>query len=80
MPEPGPTDVLVKMLASGVCRSDHSLLTLEKQAGWFTDKWTLGHEGCGRIIKFGSQVGETKFKIVRGTTSTRVPSTFSFEY
>ncbi|CAK7203312.1 hypothetical protein SEUCBS139899_006043 [Sporothrix eucalyptigena] len=63
VPEPGPTDVLVKMLASGVCRSDHSLLTLEKQADWFQQKWTLGHEGCGKIIKFGSAIKDTKFKL-----------------
>ncbi|PKS08505.1 hypothetical protein jhhlp_004889 [Lomentospora prolificans] len=58
-----PNGILCKMVASGVCRSDHSLLTLEKQAGWFTDKWILGHEGCGRIIQIGDQVGETKFKV-----------------
>ncbi|KAF7551087.1 hypothetical protein G7046_g7812 [Stylonectria norvegica] len=42
------------MLASGVCRSDHSLLTIDKQASWFQEKYTLGDvvalhavPGCG---------------------------------
>ena len=48
-----------------VCRSDRSLLTLEKQADWFQTKWTLGHEGCGRIAEFGPDVPEdTTFKVV----------------
>jgi alcohol dehydrogenase, propanol-preferring len=47
-----------------VCRSDHSLLTLEKQADWFQPKWTLGHEGCGRIVEFGSDVKDTTLKVV----------------
>ncbi|KAK3311951.1 chaperonin 10-like protein [Apodospora peruviana] len=63
VPEAPPTGVVVKLLASGVCRSDHSLLTLEKQAAWFQDKWTLGHEGCGKIVRFGSEVKNTQFKI-----------------
>ncbi|KAK5655054.1 hypothetical protein OQA88_5953 [Cercophora sp. LCS_1] len=63
VPRPSPTGVLVKVLASGVCRSDHSLLTIEKQAGWFQEKYTLGHEGCGRILEFGPEVGETDLKV-----------------
>ncbi|KAJ5482167.1 Short-chain dehydrogenase/reductase SDR [Penicillium sp. IBT 31633x] len=45
---------LVKLLASGVCHSDHSLLTNEKQRPWFQEKYTLGDRiatiavpGCG---------------------------------
>jgi alcohol dehydrogenase, propanol-preferring len=49
---------------SPVCRSDRSLLSREKQAGWFQDKWTLGHEGCGRIVEFGADVKDTTFKVV----------------
>ncbi|KAK4447418.1 chaperonin 10-like protein, partial [Podospora aff. communis PSN243] len=63
VPKPGPTGVLVKILASGVCRSDHNLLNNEKQAKWFTDKWTLGHEGCGRIVEFGPEVKDTTLKV-----------------
>ncbi len=46
-----------------MCRSDRSLLTLEKQAGWFQQKWILGHEGCGRIVEFGPDVKDTTFKV-----------------
>ncbi|KAL0780333.1 hypothetical protein CaCOL14_001668 [Colletotrichum acutatum] len=63
VPLPSPTGVLCKMLASGVCRSDHSLLTIEKQPGWFQDKFILGHEGCGQIIKVGDRVLDSEFKV-----------------
>ncbi|KAK0371273.1 AMP-binding enzyme [Colletotrichum limetticola] len=63
VPMPSPKGVLCKMLASGVCRSDHSLLTIEKQPGWFQDKFILGHEGCGQIIKLGDQVLDSEFKV-----------------
>lgn len=39
-----------------MCRSDHNLLTNENQPAWFQDQFTLGHEGCGRIVKLGSAV------------------------
>ncbi|KAF7541780.1 hypothetical protein G7054_g273 [Neopestalotiopsis clavispora] len=51
------------MLASGVCRSDHSLLTLEKQASWFQEKWIMGHEGCGQIVQIGDQVQDTTLQV-----------------
>ncbi|KAH7173187.1 chaperonin 10-like protein [Fusarium flagelliforme] len=55
--------VLCKMLASGVCRSDHSLLTIDKQPSWFEEKYILGHEGCGQVIKLGSAVRTNKIKV-----------------
>ncbi|KAK4120123.1 N-benzyl-3-pyrrolidinol dehydrogenase [Parathielavia appendiculata] len=63
VPEVPPNGILCKVLASGVCRSDHSLLTIEKQAAWFQDKYTLGHEGCGRIVQISQEVNETRFKV-----------------
>ncbi len=56
VPEPHATGLLVKLIAVGVCRSDHNLLTNENQPAWFQDKFTLGHEGCGRIVGLGSKV------------------------
>lgn len=44
------------MIASGVCRSDHNLLTNENQPAWFQQEFTLGHEGCGKVIALGDQV------------------------
>ncbi|KAM0287063.1 hypothetical protein ACHAPQ_008641 [Fusarium lateritium] len=59
-----PSDgILCKMLASGVCRSDHSLLTIEKQASWFQEEYILGHEGCGQIIGIGSAVQDDRFQV-----------------
>ncbi|KAM7212128.1 GroES (chaperonin 10)-like protein [Rhypophila decipiens] len=65
LPVPTSTGVLVQLLASGVCRSDYHHLTRETQPKWFQEKWTLGHEGCGKIIKFGSPETEasSKFKV-----------------
>ncbi|KAF2649791.1 N-benzyl-3-pyrrolidinol dehydrogenase [Lophiostoma macrostomum CBS 122681] len=51
-----PTGFLVKMLAAGVCRSDHNLTTNEDQPAWFQDRFTLGHEGCGTIVEIGSHI------------------------
>ncbi|KAH7146138.1 chaperonin 10-like protein [Dactylonectria macrodidyma] len=63
VPKVSPTEILCKMLASGVCRSDHSLLTIDKQASWFQEKYILGHEGCGQIIQLGSAVTGSKLKV-----------------
>ncbi|KAG8162757.1 hypothetical protein KVR01_007235 [Diaporthe batatas] len=64
VPKPSANEVLVKLIASGVCRSDLSLLQIEKQAGWFREKYILGHEGCGEIVKFGeSAAGMTSLKL-----------------
>lgn len=52
------TGLLIKLIASGVCRSDHNLLTNEAQPAWFRPDFTLGHEGCGRIISLGSSVSQ----------------------
>jgi len=56
VPKTLPSGFLVKLLASGVCRSDHNLLTNETQPVWFQQQFTLGHEGCGRIVQIGEQV------------------------
>lgn len=64
VPECPPSGFVVKMIASGVCRSDHSILHDEKPPLWFQQKFTLGHEGCGRIVKIGSDVKDDKFQVV----------------
>ncbi|KAG5757934.1 hypothetical protein H9Q72_013926 [Fusarium xylarioides] len=63
VPKVSPNGILCKMLASGVCRSDHSLLTIEKQASWFQEKYILGHEGCGQIIEIGGNVQDNGLKV-----------------
>ncbi|KAL6708930.1 hypothetical protein ACN47E_002337 [Coniothyrium glycines] len=55
-PTPHLTGALVKVIAAGVCRSDYNLLNNENQPSWYKDQFTLGHEGCGRIVQLGSSV------------------------
>ncbi|OAL45150.1 N-benzyl-3-pyrrolidinol dehydrogenase [Pyrenochaeta sp. DS3sAY3a] len=56
VPKVHPTGCLIKVIAAGVCRSDHNLLTNENQPSWFKEDFTLGHEGCGRIVQLGDAV------------------------
>lgn len=49
---------LVKLLASGVCHSDDALLKIEKRPPHFHEKFILGHEGCGKIVKIGENAGD----------------------
>jgi S-(hydroxymethyl)glutathione dehydrogenase/alcohol dehydrogenase len=53
LPAPGPTQVRVRLIATGVCHSDHSLAR-----GTLTHSVpvVLGHEGCGRVVEVGSAV------------------------
>src|SRR5213594_754636 len=53
-PQPGPEDVLVQVLAAGVCHTDLHLLD-EVKAGNH-DPLIPGHEIAGRIAKVGSDV------------------------
>lgn len=54
-PTPGPTEILVRVEAAGVCHSDLSVVdaALPKQM-----PLVLGHEGSGTIVKIGSEVEE----------------------
>ncbi len=53
-PQPGPEDVLVQVLAAGVCHTDLHLLD-EVKAGNH-DPLIPGHEITGRVAKVGSEV------------------------
>jgi S-(hydroxymethyl)mycothiol dehydrogenase len=57
VPEPGPGEVRVRILASGVCHSDlHAL-----EHGFATRyPMLLGHEGCGEIDAVGEGVDEAR--------------------
>ena len=50
--DPGPTDVIVRITASGVCHSDLSVINGTLPAG----KVVLGHEGTGVVEKVGADV------------------------
>lgn len=51
--DPGPHEVLIKLIATGVCHTDLSV-----QAGNLPTNYpvVLGHEGAGTILKVGSHV------------------------
>jgi len=52
--EPGPGEVVVRMLAVGVCHSD---LFVKETAGWgMRFPVALGHEGCGVVESTGERV------------------------
>src|SRR4029077_7007260 len=53
LPDPGPGQVQVRLVATGVCHSDLSLArgTLAQPT-----PAVLGHEGCGRVVAVGEGV------------------------
>tara|TARA_B110000116_G_scaffold50382_1_gene42032 strand:- start:3771 stop:4850 length:1080 start_codon:yes stop_codon:yes gene_type:complete len=56
LPDPGPTDVLVELFASGICHSQlHQLHNPETPTPGL-----MGHEATGKVIALGSQVSHVK--------------------
>jgi len=57
----GPHDVVIKVLAAGVCQTDLHLIDGNDVAGVrpFTGM-TLGHENAGEVVEVGSQVQEVR--------------------
>jgi D-arabinose 1-dehydrogenase-like Zn-dependent alcohol dehydrogenase len=53
-PEPGPAEVLLRVLAAGVCRTDVALLN--SGGDGLTLPVTLGHEIVGEVVTLGSAV------------------------
>lgn len=51
VPEPGPGEVQIRMLAAGVCHTD---LAASRDA--FAAPLILGHEGCGEVVATGDGV------------------------
>lgn len=56
--DPGPDEVQIRMLATGLCHSD-----LHAMDGWITQSFpvVMGHEGCGEIEAIGE--GVTDFAV-----------------
>ena len=54
VPMPKEDEVLVKLLAMGVCHSDCTLLEMPESMYGMKDEYTLGHEACGEIVALGS--------------------------
>jgi len=60
VPDIGPDDVLVKVAATGMCRSDCQLIEgYFTQGAPLTDPITPGHEVAGRIAALGADVPRT---------------------
>lgn len=58
-PEPGPTDIILKVKACGVCGTDLHISDLHEPTGGMTPLSTgaiMGHEFSGEIVELGSQV------------------------
>jgi len=57
-PACGPMDVVVEIIASGLCHSDLAMMT----NAWGMSQFPLvgGHEGVGRIVEVGANVGSRK--------------------
>lgn len=63
VPSPGEHEILLKILAAGVCHSDSYLLEGSHTLQVHKEPFTLGHEGCGEIVSLGSNVDESKVRI-----------------
>jgi threonine dehydrogenase-like Zn-dependent dehydrogenase len=56
VPEPGPEDALVRVLACGICGTDLGYVALGGVAGPAQQPMPLGHELCGVIERVGVRV------------------------
>lgn len=59
LPQPGPTDVLVKLSVTGLCGTDFALAS----GALGQTRPILGHEGIGRVAKLGSALNESQVKL-----------------
>lgn len=63
VPTPGPEDVLLKVLAMGVCHSDCTILALKEPILGMGAEFMTGHEGVGEIVQLGSKVDSSNFAV-----------------
>ena len=55
---PGPTEVLVRIAAAGLCRTDYHVMRGERRVAM--RPMVLGHEAAGVVEEIGAEVGEIK--------------------
>ncbi|KAI0071255.1 alcohol dehydogenase [Panus rudis PR-1116 ss-1] len=69
IPLPGPDEVLVKVLASGVCHTDVTLIHHPEFVPTLAQapSFTLGHEAAGIIESVGERAKETYPHLTKGT-------------
>ncbi len=58
-PRPGPGEVLVKVLAVGICGSDVHIYNGHAGFEWMTYPHVPGHEFCGEVVEAGEGVDES---------------------
>lgn len=58
-PIPKPGQVLLKVLAAGICHSDQFLMSLPAEQYTYGTPLTLGHEGIGTVVEVGDGVAES---------------------
>ncbi|WP_309501101.1 NAD(P)-dependent alcohol dehydrogenase [Saccharopolyspora gloriosae] len=56
IPEPGPGQVLLRVLAAGMCHSDISVMGWPAEGFPYPVPLTLGHEGAGEVAGLGAGV------------------------
>lgn len=61
VPEPGPDEVLLKVEAAGLCKSDLNIL--KDQNPGMPPKYVLGHEIAGKIVKIGENVDDFEYDV-----------------
>jgi len=63
IPSPDAEEVLIKVLAMGVCHSDCTILALKEPVLGMGAEFVMGHEGVGEIVRLGSKVDESRFAV-----------------
>lgn len=53
-PTAGPDDVMIEMVAAGICRTD--LECMDHGFGQPAEEYTLGHENVGRVVELGANI------------------------
>jgi propanol-preferring alcohol dehydrogenase len=63
IPDPGPEEVLLEVLAMGVCHTDCTILGLKEPVLGMGAEFVMGHEGVGEIVRLGSKVDGSQFAV-----------------
>lgn len=63
VPDLGPEEILLKILAMGVCHSDCTILAMKEPILGMGADFVMGHEGVGEVMQLGSKVNKTQFTI-----------------
>lgn len=72
VPIPGPDEVLIKVLAAGLCHSDIHILDESDTTPLAPHPFTLGHEGAGVISRLGDAVASNPASAQRLAVGTYV--------